>query len=138
MHRIKILTVILILASCSPPLEIHKLDNESLKALLGKRITITGKAANAKLGALLETEDGNIIWMDDKDSWPEGYYLGEDNRKTLKVTGTVIEKYDKPVFIPNKEDELARSGIPVPEGTDLKKASHRFLLKNIKWEIIKE
>jgi len=34
-----------------------------------------------------------------------------------------------PVFIPDDSD-LAVQGIPVPAGTDLEKASHRFLLRD--------
>ena len=117
-------------------LEVNKLDTSKLKELLGKRITLFGKAVDAKLGAMLEMEDGTNIWID-LDAWPAGYYLGEDKNKTLKVTGTLSEKYDLPVFI-EKEGEPIQSGIPVPEGTDLKKASHRYLLINAVWEIIKE
>ena len=34
------------------------------------------------------------------------------------------------------DDEL-KQGMSVPKGTDLKQASHRFLLKNVSWKIIK-
>ena len=49
-----------------------------------------------------------------------------------KITGTVIERHDLPVFILGK-DEQPRAGIPVPEGTDLQQASRRFLIENAKW-----
>jgi tetratricopeptide (TPR) repeat protein len=98
---------------------------------LGQNITLEGNALNAKLGALLEGK-GNHIWIDGIDGWPSGYYRGEGQAKRVRVTGTVIERHDLPVFI-SKKGDLPRAGIPVPEGTDLYKASRRFLLKDAKW-----
>jgi len=54
--------------------------------------------------------------------------------KKRKVVGTLIEKFDKPVYI-RKEGEVRQEtgvtqgsalpqGMPVPEGRDLRKASH--------------
>ncbi len=103
---------------------------------LGKSITLEGKAVNAKMGALL-IGDNFSIWIDGLDAWPEGYYQGGDDGKRIKVTGILIEKYDLPVFIPNK-GELPVSGIPIPKGTDLKEASHRYLLENAEWELIEK
>jgi hypothetical protein len=99
--------------------------------LLGQAVTLEGTAADAKLGALLVQESNGAIWIDDLESWPNGYYLGGDKGKHVRVTGTVIERYDLPVFI-QKEGEPLRAGIAVPPGTDLKKASRRFLLKDAK------
>ena len=135
MNKLTILLLI-ILTSCATTTKLNSLTNSNLNDLLGKKIEISGIAINAKLGALLITEDGSI-WINGKEEWPKGYYYGGDNGKKLKVTGTVIEKYDLPVFI-QKEGELPQSGIPVPEGTDLKEASRRYLLKNVKWEIISD
>ncbi len=132
------LILLFILASCSKPINIDKLNDEKLKDLIGKRITIVGKAANAKLDAMLKTEEDEFIWIDGMESWPDGYYFGEEKGKTLKVTGKVIERYDLPVVVVKDDDLITKWGISVPEGTDLKEASHRFLLKNIDWEIIKE
>lgn len=113
------------------------MDDTKISKLLGQRIEIVGTPVNAKLGALLIAKDSTSIWIDGKESWPEGYYSMGNNGKTLKVTGIVIEKYDLPVYI-QKEGDLPKSGIPVPEGTDLKEASRRYLLKKAKWEIISE
>lgn len=129
----KIIALLIVLISSSFTI-VNAQHNDHLKDSLGKIITLTGIAANTKLGALLIMNDSTSIWIDGKESWPRGYSLGGGNGKTLEVTGFVIEKYDLPVFI-SKEDESTRSGIPVPEGTDLKKASHRYLLKNAKWKI---
>jgi hypothetical protein len=72
------------------------------------------------------------------ESWPNGYYLKENYEKTksIKVTGILIEKNDLPVFVQNESDSILQQGIPVPKGTDLKNASHRYLLKKYKWNEI--
>ncbi|TZF99823.1 hypothetical protein FW781_07805 (plasmid) [Chryseobacterium panacisoli] len=69
---------------CSSPKETAKenLQNEDLKKFIGKSLTLTGKTINMKLGALLVTENGESIWMDRMDSWPEGYYVNEQKTKT--------------------------------------------------------
>ena len=125
------------LSSCTTIKVVNNFDENNLKELLGKKITIQGKAINARLGAMLMVENNKIIWIDNKDNWPTGYYSEGFNGKTLKVTGILIEKYDLPVFI-QKKGEPARSGMPVPEGTDLKEASHRYLLENITWKVISD
>jgi hypothetical protein len=88
-----------------------------------------------KLGAVLVLENGQRIWMDEMSSWPSGYYT-EKESKSAQVTGVLIERYDLPVFVPSN-DSIVQQGIPVPKGTDLKEASHRYLLKDFKWNEIK-
>lgn len=109
---------------------------ENLKEHIGKKITFVGKTVNAKPGALLILENEEKIWMDDMLSWPAGYYSGVGNAKTIRVVGILIERNDLPVFIQDENDPLIQQGIPMPNGTDLKKASHRFLLKEYTWDII--
>ena len=133
MNRLIILLLV-VLTSCTTLKEVNTLNKSKMNGLLGQKIEIVGTAVNTKLGALIIAKDSTSIWIDEIESWLTGYYLEGLNGKTLKVTGTVIEKYDLPVFIYKEGD--SRSGIPVPEGTDLKEASHRYLLKNAKWEII--
>ncbi len=106
---------------------------EELKLLVGKKIVVTGKTVNMKLGAALHLKNERFIWMDELFSWPDGFYISEKKSKTVKVTGVLTERNDLPVFIHNENDSLVQQGIPVPKGTDLKKASHRFLLKEYKW-----
>jgi hypothetical protein len=101
---------------------------------VGKLVTVDGVVVDMKIGAAL-FGDENTIFIDGIDSWPNGYWLGNKPGKRLRVTGTVIERHDLPVFI-QKKDELPRQGIPVPEGTDLNKASQRFLIQNAKWTVI--
>ncbi|KFF01685.1 hypothetical protein [Chryseobacterium luteum] len=117
----------------------EKINNKDIKEFIGKSITVTGKTVNMKLGAVLISENGESIWMDGLDSWPDGYYVKDDdlNTKTVKVTGTIIEESDLPVFIPNENDSIIQQGIPKPKGSDLQQASHRYLLKDYKYSIIK-
>lgn len=135
--QMKLILLLFILVSCSTGKIITNLDEGELNKHLGKKVTIQGKTVNAKLGALLITENGNSIWINNLKEWPEGYYLGDENCKTVIITGRIIQKNDLPVFI-YKEGDPDRSGMPVPEGTDLEKAKQRFLIKKAKWKIIDE
>ena len=144
-HIAKILIVIgsvycLVLAGCNrktkkeaatAPQPSAKYEAEGAwESQLGQTITVTGTAQNLKLGATVDTEKG-MIWLDGVDTWPDDL-----NGKKVEVKGTVIERHDLPVFIEKKEGEPQVSGMPVPEGTDLKKASHRYLLENPSWEAV--
>lgn len=110
-------------------------ENYNFKNQLGKTISLKGKALDAKLGALLKGKSYSI-WIDGLSRWPNGFYEGGDNGKMLIVTGTIIERYDLPVFIQNKGTTIKKSGIPQPVGTNLHQASHRFLLKNAQWKLL--
>jgi hypothetical protein len=101
---------------------------------LGQVVTLKGKAANAKLGALLEG-DGRIIWIDGLHEWPEGFYLGEGKGKHLLVTGTVIKRDDMPVFVQEPGGPV-KAGIPVRSKADLEKGRGRFLLTGVKWTVL--
>ena len=137
MNKYTLIALVFILASCSSSISLTSLDDKSLNTALGKNVTIKGKAVDAKLGALLMKDDGSTIWINNLDSWPEVFYNRGDEGKVIEVTGKIIEKYDLPVFI-SKEGDPPRSGIPVPKGTDLKKASHRYLIDDAKWKIIRD
>ena len=109
--------VVIAVVSAKPPTE-KKEPKDVLAAQLGKQVTLIGVAENHKIGASLG------IYR-----WPE-----EFEGKQVSVTGIVIERFDLPVFIqrPNGPDV---QGIPVPPSTDLRKASHRYLLKDAKWKL---
>jgi hypothetical protein len=102
---------------------------------LGQTVTLEGTAANAKLGALLLAGDGESIWIDGLDQWPEGFYSGGSKGKRVRVTGTVIKRDDMPVFV-QKPGEPLREGIPVQSEEELEKAKWRFLLKDAKWTVL--
>lgn len=145
MTKIKILGILLLQVFCicgcsttkqvqnGKSLIIENLKEADLKTLVGKRITIIGKTVNVKGGAILLVEDKIDIWMDEMDSWPEGYYNSEEEAKTVKVTGVLIERNDLPVYISEEKNSIHQQGILMPKGTDLKTASHRYLLKDYKW-----
>lgn len=112
---------------------IENLKKEDLKSFIGKKITITGKPVNVKAGAILLVDDKIDLCMDDMDRWPDGFYTSEEEPKTVKVTGILLERNDLPVYIPDDKNPIHQQGIPVLKGTDLEEASHRYLLKEYKW-----
>jgi len=144
-HFVGCLCVLLAgLSGCSPQQTApsHALDGREhviawphdWSGLVGHTVTLEGTAANAKLGAqLLGNEDD--IWIDGLDSWPDGFYFGGDKGKRLRVTGTVIQKDDLPVFV-QKPGEFPRAGIPVASEQEREKAKWRYLLKDAKWDVL--
>jgi len=136
------IVLLLMVSSCGNIFQKHSNNviehpnTENLNKYVGKIVTFKGKTVNAKLGALLIIENGQQIWMNDFLSWPSEYYSGNDTSRTIKVEGTLIKKNDLPVFITKENDTIIQYGIPVPEGTNLRKAKRRYLLKNIRCEII--
>lgn len=103
-------------------------------ALLGQTVTLEGTAADAKCGAMLVGETG-MIWIDGLDGWPVGFYDGGTQGKRLRVTGTVIERDDLPVFV-QKPGEAVPAGIAVHSEAELQKAKWRFLLKDARWTVV--
>lgn len=101
-------------------------------AAVGKKLTLEGVALDAKSGALLRGDSSQEIWIDGLDSWPNGFYLGGDKGKRVRVTGTVIMRADLPAYVA-KEGELPKSGIPVQRESDLKAARTRYFLKDATW-----
>jgi hypothetical protein len=103
-------------------------------AFLGRTVTLEGRAANAKLGALLDNGT-NIIWIDGLDEWPEGFYPGEGKGKRVRVTGTVIKRDDLPVFV-QEPGGPSKAGIPVRSKADLERVRGRFLLTDVRWMVL--
>ena len=101
---------------------------------LGNLVSIEGMAIDQKIGATL-TGEGETIFIDGIDAWPAGFYLGGDRGKRVRVTGVVIERHDLPVVI-SKIGDPPRAGLAVPEGTDLHKASRRYLIRNAIWVLV--
>jgi hypothetical protein len=110
----------------------RKNQKDPLAEQLGKEITLVGVAHNLKVGARLSGENFTIF-IDGIYAWPEEMY-----GKKVSVTGTLIERHDLPVFVQEPGRKNLRSGIPVPKGTDLHAAAHRYLLKDAKWVVIPE
>jgi hypothetical protein len=101
---------------------------------LGKTITLEGTAANAKFGALLKG-DGGEIWIDGLEKWAEGICAAEGKGKRLWVRGTVIQRDDLPASV-EKPGEPAKAGIPVRSEKEQEQAKRRYLLKDAKWTVL--
>jgi len=101
-----------------------------MQSQLGKMVTLDGVAENRKLGAALRG-DGFDVWLDAVDGWPSSY-----SGRRVRVTGILDERHDLPVYI-QRPGEPPSAGIPVPEGTDLYKASHRYIVRDATWSLIK-
>ncbi|MBW1878422.1 MAG: hypothetical protein JRJ84_08680 [Deltaproteobacteria bacterium] len=94
---------------------------------LGETITIEGVVLREKVGAVLNTERGDI-YLDGDDRWAD-----EVSGERVRVTGTVISRHDLPVFEYQDGDPI-RAGMPVPEGADVESARQRYLLSDVRWE----
>ena len=105
-------------------------SHSKMHAQLGQQVTLEGTAEARKLGAALRGNDFDV-WIDQLQDWPS-QYVGQK----VRVTGILDERHDLPVFI-QKPGQPVAAGIPVPEGTDLRAASHRYVVRNAKWSLIK-
>jgi hypothetical protein len=105
-------------------------------ALRGQRVTVEGKAANAKAGAIVvRGKEDPPIWIDGLASWPAGYdHGGSEGGACVRVTGIVIERSDLPALV-EKPSEPAMQGIPAASDADRERASRRYLLKDATWEV---
>ena len=101
------------------------------KEQVGQHVTVTGQPVNRKNGACLVTPDGEV-WIEELSSWPENIAFGGQPGKELTVTGVLSEDNQLPVFIQKNNEPIAQ-GVPVPQGTNMEQASHRFVLKNATW-----
>jgi len=127
----------LVLFACGEPETNITLRDKNMRRLTGKKITVVGKALHLKIGPVVQTQDRVNIFIEDLKGWPEEFYVPEDSAKLVRVTGKLVVKQDLPVFI-QKEGEPDQQGIPVPEGTNLKEAQKRYVLKNATWELIEK
>ena len=104
-------------------------DPPDLRDRLGQQVTLDGVAETRKLGAALRG-NGFDVWIDRLERWP-----AEALGRKVRVTGILEERQDLPVYIPKAGDPPS-AGIPVPEGTDLREASRRYLIRDSKWSVI--
>ncbi len=132
----KLILALLILSSCSTPSEESDTSNDrDFNLLIGKRTTIEGVASNTKIGALVIINEDTSIWVDELESWPPEYHADGDNGKIVRVTGTIIERYDLPVQIKraSKPQGPEKPGLIA---TDTEETTHRYLIKNATWELV--
>jgi len=101
---------------------------------LGQTVTVDGTAENMKVGAYLVATGKGGIFIDGLHGWPDGYYSGGQGKR-LRVTGTVIQKDDLPVFVVSPNGPVIQ-GMPVNSGEEAKKEKWRYLLKDAKWAVL--
>ncbi len=104
-------------------------------AWIGKTIELEGVAINAKLGAQLEGEGGERIWIDGLQAWPSALHPSSDARAKLRVRGTVIQRADLPVFVPAPAEPY-KTGIPVETEAERDAARTRFLLEKATFTLL--
>ncbi len=97
----------------------------------GERVSIVGIAREAKVGPIVETEEG-IVWIGDLECWPEGV-VG----RRVRVGGVFAERSDLPVFVRNP-GEPEKSGIPVSSPEEVAEARKRTVLTDASWELAPE
>ena len=102
---------------------------QDLQVRLGQPVTLEGVAEARKLGAALRG-NGFEVWIDRLDEWP-----ARAAGRKVRVTGALKDRHDLPVYI-QKAGEPSVSGIPVPEGTDLRQAARRYVVREAKWSLI--
>lgn len=112
MQKIIIVTILCVFIGCRTDWKV------------GETITVQGIAQKAKIGSLVVLDNDEVVWVKDV------LWTRDQHNKPVKVTGILTEAYDLPVFILDPEsNEHVRPGIPCPPGTNLKKASHRYLIE---------
>ena len=98
---------------------------------IGQSVKLRGVAMNRKGGAVLVVGEEHV-WIDGLPAWPEGYYRGGDRGRRLTVTGILHQDRGLPVSVYKKGDPIVQA-VMYPEGTDLEKASQRFVLRDAEW-----
>lgn len=84
-----------------------------------KKITIEGKALNAKLGAIIETNNGEVFYIIGIDEWP-----GDVTGKMVKATGSVTSEFHNPTNL-KTENGAYKTGI----------SGEKVNLYDAKWEL---
>lgn len=102
---------------------------------VGQTVTLDGLAINMKAGAFLRCPHQGGIWIENLHSWPDGFYMGEDRCKRLRVTGTVLRRADMPVFVLTP-GTMGIQGIPVKTQEEVEECKWRYLLKDATWTVI--
>jgi hypothetical protein len=85
-----------------------------------KNIVVTGKALDAKAGAVVVSDDKGIFYIDGLPSWSKEFY-----GKKVKVTGKLITE--------NGKNNNADTTKPLVQEI----AGPTKIIKNAKWEIVK-
>jgi len=111
----------------------QKLVGSNWQTLVGKKITVVGKATyekTAEFGVAAEV-DGRLLWLPDISSWPGR----RPPKEPVLLSGTLTQVFDKAVFR-YVEGQPFGEGLPTPEPFSLRNASRRFVLVDSKREIL--
>ena len=98
------------------------------KELVGTVVVLKGQPQRRK-GGITIVGEGFEVWLVNEELLSDEVFGDDATGPFMSFSGTLDEDQGLPVFIPDDSD-LAVQGIPVPAGTDLEKASHRFLLRD--------
>jgi hypothetical protein len=85
-----------------------------------KEITIIGTALNAKLGAIIQTENGEVYYLAGVYEWPD-----DITGKKVKATGTISSEYHDPKNLKTK-DGAYKTGM----------SGEKVNLHDVVWEVI--
>jgi len=97
----------------------------------GGRVSIVGIAREAKVGPVVETEEG-IVWIGDLECWPERV-VG----RRVRAEGVFAVRSDLPVFV-RRPGEPEKSGMPVSSPEEVAEARKRTVLTDVSWELAPE
>jgi hypothetical protein len=104
----------------------QKTTERLTSAELGRIITVEGVAENRKDGAVLR--GGNFeLWIPQLTGWPD------PGTGRVRATGRLSEDHGRPVFVRRPGEPIVQ-GVEVPEGTDLREASRRWVLLDATWK----
>lgn len=78
-----------------------------------------------------------MVYIQDFDGWPVEVYSHGRTDTQVRATGTLLKKDDLPVFVwvPRK-GTLPPAGIIVSSEVEKEQAKWRYLLADVKWEVI--
>jgi hypothetical protein len=94
-------------------------DSIDLGSSVGKRVAISGKAIDAKAGAILMTDRDEVIYLTDMQSWPDEYL---DQRVVVEGTLRRGEVYPEA----DDEAEVSSQGMSGGEQWYLEVDSYRL------------
>lgn len=103
----------------------RKLTETLTSGDLGRTITVEGVAENRKDGAVLRVGQAEL-WLPQMTGWPD------PGAGRVRATGRLSEDHGRPVFVRRPEAPIVQ-GVEVPEGTELREASHRWVLLDASW-----
>lgn len=92
------------------------------------------KVRNGPLGAFVQVEGTERIWINQLRAWRSGICRGGEGGIRVRHRGTVIKRQRRPALI-SRPKSLPIHGLPVPPGTALSRAPIRYRVQDAqgKW-----